>query len=984
MALANVAWILAGNGKKVLLIDWDLEAPGLHRYLHPFLRDKELVATEGLIDFVVQYANRAVIKVEKKKKNWYVPYADILHYATSLDYPFKKGTVDFVPAGRQGPDYATRVNSFNWQHLYERLDGGMFFEAAKESMAGYDYVLIDSRTGVSDTSGICTVQMPDVLVVCFTLNTQSIEGAAAVAESADAQRRNPLGKPTLKIFPVPTRVELTEQGKLKSAREVARERFNPFLRHLRDKRDAYWEGVEVLYQPFYAYEEILAVFGDSPGEASSMLSAMETLTGYLSGSKTPLRMPVLSQAERDVELAKYSREPQTALPNLLRRLQGHTGGVRTISLSPNGRFVLSGSEDTTLKLWDFTSGEILRTLSGHEDAVQSVAFSSDGEMGVSGSNDNTIIVWNLSTGKIVKRLMGHSAPVHSVAVSADGKFVLSGSADNSVILWDFNTGQQLKIFQGHSGAVATVAISSDGTFGISGGYDRIIVLWDLIKGRTLRTFSGHTREVTSVSLSRDGQRLLSGSGDQNLMLWDIESGRLIRNLRSHTGKVYAVDMSSDGRYAVSGSADRTVLLWDLETLDVLRRFEGHSKPVNAVKLSTDSRSAISASDDGSMVAWDLSGAITEEVKDKTIGVPSPIAVTPGVSKPAKLAERDYYLSFARADADKYFQQFVSDLSQEMSLIRNEPISLLQDLSIGESWSDSLRNAVRTCKVAICILTPSYFRSESCGKEYEIFRRRGLRVKGDGIFPITWLPIYDIPVPMVDLQRFLKDVPQVYNDEGLAYLMRLSRYRDEYQVVIKIFAQQLHDIALNHPLPELTRMPPSDQIPNAFRVKGPAQPLGAVGIGPGPFEVSFIFAAETPFGTPLREIATEVASNLRLFASFGSPREKMLISDLVMSAGINRILIITVGPESRAVLDRLSQSIQKVDASHCALLLLGDVEPEPSTRASLAYVGSHIQSESSFRYHIERAIVRIRQSMILKSSSAPATGGSQSYPSLPST
>ena len=86
--------------------------------------------------------------------------------------------------------------------FYEKLGGHAFLEAAKDKMRRvYDYVLIDSRTGVSDTSGICTIQMPDVVVLCFTLNTQSIEGAVAVAESIDQQRREGSQK-TIRIFPV--------------------------------------------------------------------------------------------------------------------------------------------------------------------------------------------------------------------------------------------------------------------------------------------------------------------------------------------------------------------------------------------------------------------------------------------------------------------------------------------------------------------------------------------------------------------------------------------------------------------------------------------------------------------------------------------------------------------------------------------------------------------------------------------------------------
>jgi FxsC-like protein len=316
MALANVAWILASNRKRVLVLDWDVEAPGLHRYFHPFLADKELTSSEGIIDFVIEFAAEVVSPSGQHDKEWYLPFANILRYASSLQWDFKPSrwpdsvpppTLDFVPAGRQGPDYSTRVNSFNWQKFYERLGGGVFLEAAKRSMSGYDYVLIDSRTGVSDTSGVCTIQMPDTLVVCFTYNIQSIEGAAAVAESALEQRRNPSGEPTLRILPVPMRVEFAEKEKLDLAREAAQERFNPLLWHLSDdKRAQYWEQVQVSYQPFYAYEETLATFGDQPRTADTLLSKMEIITGQIIGKAT--RFPGLAEEKRLEWRAKFNRQ----------------------------------------------------------------------------------------------------------------------------------------------------------------------------------------------------------------------------------------------------------------------------------------------------------------------------------------------------------------------------------------------------------------------------------------------------------------------------------------------------------------------------------------------------------------------------------------------------------------------------------------------------------------------------------------------------
>jgi cellulose biosynthesis protein BcsQ len=169
MALANVAWILASHGLRVLAIDWDLEAPGLHRYFHPFLEDEELENSPGLIDYVVEFAEAARHADRDDSKmgssaKWYDRYTSLLRYTYSLDWDFGKGTLDFVPAGQQGPSYSLRVNRFDWQEFYDKLGGGTLLEAMKKRLReDYDYVLIDSRTGISDTSGICTVQMPDDL-----------------------------------------------------------------------------------------------------------------------------------------------------------------------------------------------------------------------------------------------------------------------------------------------------------------------------------------------------------------------------------------------------------------------------------------------------------------------------------------------------------------------------------------------------------------------------------------------------------------------------------------------------------------------------------------------------------------------------------------------------------------------------------------------------------------------------------------------------
>lgn len=319
MAVANVAWILASNGYKVLAIDWDLEAPGLHRYFRPFLSDPALTASPGLIEFFIEFADAAFTTTqEQSADDWFRDYADLRMFATGLDWPHFSGCLDFVGAGRQDTGYSTRINSFNWQHFYTKLGGGVFLEETKRQLrAEYDYILIDSRTGVSDTSGICTVQMPDRLVVCFTLNEQSIAGAASTAASAAAQRTPPAAETTLRIMPVATRVDQGEKERADGARQDARNRFAGLLEWLDDDQVAeYWAEVETPYLPFYAFEEVLAAFGDPPGQRTSMLASMEGLTSWIS-DKDVQGLPPIDESLRTQTLARFMRprpKPRAADP----------------------------------------------------------------------------------------------------------------------------------------------------------------------------------------------------------------------------------------------------------------------------------------------------------------------------------------------------------------------------------------------------------------------------------------------------------------------------------------------------------------------------------------------------------------------------------------------------------------------------------------------------------------------------------------------
>jgi tetratricopeptide (TPR) repeat protein len=304
MALANTAWILASNGRRVLVVDWDLESPGLHKFFHPFLDPGIIAATPGVIEMIIEY-QWAATREEPRPGDWHVNYAQVLPHAVSLDWTFPDGgALDFISAGRQNRDYSSAVSSFDWDNFYDRLGGGQFFDALRADMKRqYDYTLIDSRTGLSDIADICTVQLPDILVDCFTLSEQSMEGAAAIARHIDERYHDR----NIRILPVPMRIDDGEKEKLDAGRVSARTRFDRFPNGLdKEMASRYWGAVEIPYKAFYAFEETLATFGDEPGSPSSLLAAFERLTSAVTNGEVG-SFPPLEEEVRLRHLRAFTR-----------------------------------------------------------------------------------------------------------------------------------------------------------------------------------------------------------------------------------------------------------------------------------------------------------------------------------------------------------------------------------------------------------------------------------------------------------------------------------------------------------------------------------------------------------------------------------------------------------------------------------------------------------------------------------------------------
>jgi WD40 repeat protein len=292
-------------------------------------------------------------------------------------------------------------------------------------------------------------------------------------------------------------------------------------------------------------------------------------------------------------------------PALVRDLVGHGGGVNACAVTPDGRRVVSASEDGTLKVWDLQSGRALATLDGHAGEARACAVTADGRRVISASDDGTVKVWDLDGGRVVATLRGHAGWVNSIAVTADGRRVISASADRTVKVWDLESGSVLATLEGHAGWVRACAVTADGQRAVSASVDRTLQVWDLESGSVLATLKGHTDWVRACAVTADGRRAISASDDRTLKVWDLDTGRLLATLEGHTNLVEACAVTADGRRVVSASADRTLKVWDLESGRALATLEGHAGGVNACAVTADGRRVISASADRTLKVWDL-------------------------------------------------------------------------------------------------------------------------------------------------------------------------------------------------------------------------------------------------------------------------------------------------------------------------------------------------------------------------------------------
>lgn len=289
---------------------------------------------------------------------------------------------------------------------------------------------------------------------------------------------------------------------------------------------------------------------------------------------------------------------------LLKVFVGHEHAVSALAVSPSGQYVVSGSHDNTIKIWETHAPQKGRGPVPHPQFVRAIAATQDGRLGVSCSHDGTLKTWSVRTGEVIQII---TVPKYltAIALTGDGSKVISCTYGETPTLRDITSGECIGSLNDHNDLIRSITVTQDGRIAVAGGNSCKVLVWNMNSGELLHSMPGHENWVNEVVVAPDGRLAISGSEDKTLKVWDIHDGSLKYTITAHRLAVTALALTPDGHTIVSGSFDRDIKLWDLTVGRLLGTLTGHTGWISALSVTPDARKIISVSNDKTLRIWDI-------------------------------------------------------------------------------------------------------------------------------------------------------------------------------------------------------------------------------------------------------------------------------------------------------------------------------------------------------------------------------------------
>jgi WD40 repeat protein len=298
----------------------------------------------------------------------------------------------------------------------------------------------------------------------------------------------------------------------------------------------------------------------------------------------------------------------------------HVSKIHTVSVSPDGKRVLTASDDNMVFLWATDNGEVINYLRDHNASIVKATFSADGCFVMTSSEDSEIRIWKASDGQPFRNYLDRSYVVGASNISSDGQMLVTVLDNHVARILKVETGEVLKDLKGHKDKVVTALFSPDDSHVLTYSQntdesaskvrDNTARIWNVETGDEFRKFD-HKHPVICAAFSLDGTKVVTASA-RSIDIWSVANGNLVKTLSGHTNDVTYVDFNSDSTLVISVAMDRTVRIWDIANEELINTFRGHWGETTRCDTSHDSSLVLSTSNDVTRI-WDMNRQTSKSV-----------------------------------------------------------------------------------------------------------------------------------------------------------------------------------------------------------------------------------------------------------------------------------------------------------------------------------------------------------------------------------